>query len=197
MKQRIARAILGLLGWSLVGKPPTAQRFVLIAAPHTSNWDFPLMLLYAWAFGVRVNWLAKHTLFFPGANAILRALGGIPVVRHKNRRMVDTMVGAFHSNPRLILVIPAEGTRSFSQYWKSGFYHIARKASVPIVPSFLDYDKKRGGFGRPLLTSANLRRDMDYFREFYQGVSGKFPEQFGPVRLAEEDQPADSTDIAA
>ena len=74
MKQKIARAILRLFGWSMVGTPPVERRFVLIAAPHTSNWDFPLMLLYAMAFGVKVNWLAKHTLFFPGANWIMRAL---------------------------------------------------------------------------------------------------------------------------
>ena len=186
MKQKIARAILRLFGWSMVGTPPVERRFVLIAAPHTSNWDFPLMLLYAMAFGVKVNWLAKHTLFFPGANWIMRALGGIPVVRHKNHRMVDTMIEAFRSNAELVLVIPAEGTRAFTEYWKSGFYHIARGASVPIIPSMLDYGRKRGGFGLPLITTGNISADMDYFREFYRGVEGKFPGQFGPVRLVEE-----------
>ncbi|MEM1114366.1 MAG: lysophospholipid acyltransferase family protein [Pseudomonadota bacterium] len=197
MKQKLARALLRMLGWSMEGEPPTAKRFVLIAAPHTSNWDFPYMLLYAWAFGVQVNWLAKHTLFFPGANGILRALGGIPVVRHKSQRMVDTMVDALQANEELILVIPAEGTRAFTKYWKSGFYHIARRASVPIVPSRLDYKKKSGGFGKPLHVSGSLERDMNYFRQFYRGVSGKYPDQFGPIRLAEEDRPTDSEGLAA
>ncbi len=187
MKKRLARGLLRLFGWTLDGEPPVDHRYVLIAAPHTSNWDFPLMILFAMAYGVKVNWLAKHTLFFPGANWFLRGLGGIPVVRHRSRRMVDTMVEAFRANAELILVIPTEGTRSLSSYWKSGFYHIATGAAVPIVPSFLDYLQKRGGFGRPLNPSGDLSLDMDYFREFYAGMQGRFPRQFGPIRLREED----------
>ena len=187
MKQWLARSILRLFGWRLEGIAPEARRFVLIAAPHTSNWDFPLMLLYAWSFGVKVNWLAKHTLFFPGAGMIMRALGGIPVVRHRNRNMVDTMVQAFKDNAELILVIPTEGTRALTEYWKSGFYHIAVGAQVPIIPSFLDWGPRRGGFGPALNPTGDLGQDMHFFREFYAGMRGRFDGQFGPVRLREEE----------
>ena len=118
---------------------------------------------------------------------IMRALGGIPVARHRSGNLVDTLVESFASRAKLALVVPTEGTRARADYWRSGFYHIARKAGVPIVPSFLDYGSKRGGFGPALETCGELTEDMNYLREFYRGMQGKFPEQFGPVRLREED----------
>jgi 1-acyl-sn-glycerol-3-phosphate acyltransferase len=96
--------------------------------------------------------------------------------------MVELFGGATHQ----VLVVPTEGTRERTEYWKSGFYHIARKAGVPIVPSFLDFGRKRGGFGPPLEVSGDIRSDMQYFRDFYAGMQGKFPERFGPIRLKEE-----------
>lgn len=187
MKQKMARWLLQTLGWSLDGEPPGETHFVLIAAPHTSNWDFPLMMLFAAAFGVKINWLAKDTLFRPGMGWLMHALGGVPVVRSKSRNMVDTMVEAFESNKQLILAVPTEGTRTLTEHWKSGFYHIACGAKVPIVPSFLNYGEKRGGFGLPIIPTGDLRADMDYFRQFYSGMRGRFPGQFGPIRLKEED----------
>ncbi len=86
------------------------------------------------------------------------------------------------------MTVPAEGTRSYRDYWKSGFYHIAREAGVPIVPSYLDYGQKRGGFGPALTPTGDISADMDYFREFYAPMEGRFPNLFGPVRLREEDE---------
>ena len=186
MKKQLARLVLRLFGWRLGGKPPVDRRFVLIAAPHTSNWDFPLMLLYAMAYGLKVNWLAKHTLFVPGAAWVLRALGGIPVRRHRSHNLVEGMLDAFRNHADLILVIPTEGTRSLTRYWKSGFYHIAHGARVPIVPSFLDYAERRGGFGPSMNPTGDVVKDMNYFRQFYAGMQGRLPAQFGPVRLKEE-----------
>ncbi len=162
------------------------DRYVLIAAPHTSNWDFPLMLLYAAAFEIKVTWMAKHSLFFPPLGWFMRLLGGMPIVRHENRNVVDSMVDVFRDASQLVLVVPAEGTRELTEYWKSGFYHIARQASVPIVPSFLDFGRKRGGFGPALYVSGDVAADMQYFREFYADMAGKFPAKFGPIRLREE-----------
>jgi 1-acyl-sn-glycerol-3-phosphate acyltransferase len=189
MKKRLARWLLHLTGWQLVGTRPLCDRYVLIAAPHTSNWDFPLMLLFAAAFEIKVSWMAKHSLFYPPMGWVMRALGGIPITRHKNRNVVASMVKVFETTPRLVLVVPTEGTRKRSDYWKSGFYHIARHAGVSIVPSFLDFKSKRGGFGPALTTTDELRSDMQYFRDFYLGMEGKFPNQFGPVKLKEEDNP--------
>ncbi len=189
MKQRFARWLLELLGWKIDGIPPAERRFVLIAAPHTSNWDFPLMLLYAAAFGMKVKWLAKESLFWPPLGWFMRAMGGVPVVRDKNQKQVANMKEAFASAAELVLVVPTEGTRALAQFWKSGFYHIANGAKVPIVPSYLDYGLKRGGFGPPLTPSGEITRDMDIFRDFYAPMVGKFPDMFGPVRLREEDAP--------
>ncbi len=186
LKTRIARGLLRLLGWRLEGARPDHERYVLIAAPHTSNWDFPLMLAFAAAFDIKVTWMAKHTLFFPPVGWIMRALGGMPVVRHKNKNVVTAMVELFRTAPDLVLVVPTEGTRERTDHWKSGFYHIARQAGVPVVPSFLDFGGKRGGFGPALELTGNVRADMQYFRDFYRDMKGKYPDQFGPIRLKEE-----------
>lgn len=191
MKKHLARWILRITGWQLDGARPEYNRYVLIAAPHTSNWDFLLMLLFAAAFDIKVTWMAKHSLFFPPMGWILRAMGGMPIIRHKSRNVVDTMVDSFSTSAQLVLVVPTEGTRERTDYWKSGFYHIARQANVPIVPSFLDFGRKRGGFGPPLQLSGDVRTDMQYFRDFYQGMQGKFPSQFGPIKLKEEEQSGD------
>ena len=106
MKQRFARWLLHLAGWQLEGARPAFDRYVLIAAPHTSNWDFPLMLAYAAAFDIKVTWMAKHSLFFPPVGWIMRALGGMPIFRHQSRNVVDAMVGVFGSVSRLVLVVP-------------------------------------------------------------------------------------------
>lgn len=189
MKKRLSRWLLHLTGWQLVGIRPACDHYVLIAAPHTSNWDFPLMLMFAAAFDIKVTWMAKHSLFYPPMGWIMRALGGMPIIRHKNQNVVGAMVDAFQTVPHLVLVVPTEGTREKSEYWKSGFYHIARQAGVPIVPSFLDFGSKRGGFGAALTITDDVRADMQYFRDFYRGMKGKFPDQFGPVKLKEEENP--------
>lgn len=147
-----------------------------------------MMLLYAAAFDIPVTWMMKHTWFYPPVGWMMRALGGMPIERHRKRNIVASMVTAFQSAEHLVLVVPTEGTRDKTKYWKSGFYHIAREAGVPIVPSFLDYGRKRGGFGPPLLSTGELGSDMQYFREFYAGMHGRFPDKFGAIRLKEEDQ---------
>ena len=187
MKKRFAQWLLTRLGWQLEGARPEHERYVLIAAPHTSNWDFAYMLVFAAAFDIKVTWMAKHSLFFPPVGWIMRAMGGMPIVRHERGNVVDGMVEAFKTAAQLVLVVPTEGTRERTDHWKSGFYHIARQAGVPIVPSFLDFGRKRGGFGPAMETTDDVRADMQYFRDFYAGMLGKFPHQFGPIRLREED----------
>lgn len=187
MKQSLARKLLGLFGWTLEGAKPTCPQCVLIAAPHTSNWDFPLMLLFAAAFDMKITWMAKDSLFWPPLSWLMRAMGGMPIVRHRSTRTVDAMIDAFKGKDSLLLVVPTEGTRAKADYWKSGFYHIARQANVPICPSFLDFGRKRGGFGPVMEVTGNVAQDMEYFREFYSGMKGKFPEMFGPIRMREED----------
>lgn len=186
VRRLLARLFLAITGWKPEGERPVPDRFVLIAAPHTTNWDFPYLLAFAEVYGVRVSWIGKHTLFRWPFGPLMRALGGIPIRRHKRENQVEVLARLFEARDTLALVIPAEGTRDYVEYWKSGFYHIARRADVPIVPSFLDYARKRGGFGPALEATGDVTRDMDRIRAFYAGRQGRFPERFGRIRLREE-----------
>jgi 1-acyl-sn-glycerol-3-phosphate acyltransferase len=182
----IARSFLKLTGWRAEGARPAESRFVLIAAPHTSNWDLPYLLALAIVFDVKISWMGKHVLFRPPMGWIMRRLGGIPVVRHRRGNMVSDLAQLFERSDSLALVVPAEGTRSYVSHWKSGFYHIARAANVPILPSYLDYSRRCGGFGPPLFPTGDIPSDMDEVRDFYSDKVGRYPDQFGEVRLKEE-----------
>lgn len=144
------------------------------------------MLAFAAAFDIKISWMAKHNLFFGPLGWMMRGLGGIPIARHRKGNMVESMVETFNQAQSLVLVVPTEGTRARTDYWKSGFYHIARGAGVAIVPSYLDYGNKRGGFGPAMMTTGDINTDMPFFREFYAPMSGRTPDWFGPVRLREE-----------
>ena len=187
MRKLLARLFLRLTGWQGEGERPTASKYVLIAAPHTSNWDLPYLLAFAAIYDLRISWMGKHTLFRPPAGWILSRLGGIPIRRHERGNVVKRMVEAFQETEFLALVVPAEGTRGRVDRWKSGFYHVARMARVPVVLSYLDYSRKRGGFGPALLPSGDLVKDMDEIRAFYSDKIGKYPHLFGEIRLKEEE----------
>lgn len=187
MKNWIARTYLRIMGWEADGVRPEAPKFVLIAAPHTTNWDFPFTLAFAQVFGVKIRWMGKHTLFQFPFGWIMKKLGGIPVRRHERGNIVQAMAEDLKQFDELALTVPAEGTRSRVEYWKSGFYHIAVQAGVPIVPGYLDYKRKRGGFGPAIMPTGDMKADMDRIRAFYADKYGKYPENFGPVRLKEED----------
>ena len=192
-RRALARVVLRLWGWTVIGEPPAPQKYVLIAAPHTSNWDFIFLLAFAWHFGVEVSWLGKREMFRWPFASLLTLLGGIPVARRSSDKMVDRMKELFDSREALCLVVPVEGTRSYVDYWKSGFYHIARAAGVPIVMSYLDYPRKLGGFGAALVPTGDIATDMDAIRAFYDGKQGKRIDWTGRIRLKEEDQPAEAT----
>ena len=194
MRRWFARKLLTLLGWKIEGEKPLHTSYVLIAAPHTSNWDFPLMILFAWAFDIRMSWMGKHSLFHPPFGWVMRALGGVSVDRREGGNLVEALVGEFMEREELVLVVPAEGTRARADYWRSGFYHIARGAAVPIVPSYLDFSQKRGGFGPAVPVTGDVSRDMAVLRDFYAPMRGLYPDQFGPVRLREEDTPEPPAD---
>lgn len=186
LRRHLARRLLSLVGWRTEGEPPTPHRFVLIAAPHTSNWDFPLMMLMAWQTGLSIHWLGKQSLFRGPMGWLLRRLGGVPVERSAPNRMVDQMADVFADRGDFALVVPPEGTRSRSDHWKSGFYRIAHGAQVPILCSYLDYATKVGGFGPLLTPSGDVRADMDLVRAFYADKHGRYPDQVSEIRLRDE-----------
>lgn len=133
---------LKIFGWKAVGKVPPFPKFVVIAAPHTSNWDLPVMLALAFFLGVHVSWMGKHTIFRGPFGPLFRWLGGIPLDRASSHNAVDQMIQAFKEHDSLFLGLAPEGTRRRVAFWKSGFYHIATGAGVPIVVGFVDYKKR-------------------------------------------------------
>jgi 1-acyl-sn-glycerol-3-phosphate acyltransferase len=187
LKQWIGKAFLRVAGWKTDGVRPAADRYVIIAAPHTSNWDMPFMLAIAFVYDIPVRWMGKHTLFKAPFGSFFKSLGGIPIVRHRPGGVVGQMVEHFENNESLALMVPAEGTRSHVEYWKSGFYHIARSADVPVILSYLDARKKVGGIGPAIELTGDFGADMDKIRKFYAGMQGFRPENIGVIRLREED----------
>lgn len=188
IKKALGKTFLWLTGWKEAGAPPPqAHRFVLIAAPHTSNWDLVFTLALTWAAAVDVHWLGKHTLFGFPFGPFFRFLGGIPVQRERRSNLVDAAAALFAENEALILTVPAEGTRERVDHWKSGFYFIARKADVPVVLGYLDFKRKAGGFGPALSLTGDLKADMDRIRAFYADKAGRFPEKFATPRLKGEE----------
>ena len=173
-------AFLRLAGWQVVGKlPANAAKSVLIAAPHTSNWDLPYTLMVAFALRLNVYWIGKSSLFKPPFRGVMMWLGGIPVDRaQSNNLVVASSAAIMRATGPLQLIVPPEGTRSGTRYWKTGFYYIAAGASVPIVMAYLDYDKKIGGLGPVFEITGDIEADMVAIKAFYAGVKGKNADQF-------------------
>jgi 1-acyl-sn-glycerol-3-phosphate acyltransferase len=174
---------LKLAGWKVEGIVPVEQKYVLIAAPHTSNWDFPITLMVCFALRLRVYWMGKSSLFPPVVGHVMRWLGGIPVDRAKSGNLVQGTVDAFHANQRLTVIVPPEGTRGKVTHWKTGFYYIAQGAGVPIALGYLDFKRKAGGIGKMFTLSGDITADMEKIREFYCGISGKHPQQFDEGKI--------------
>jgi 1-acyl-sn-glycerol-3-phosphate acyltransferase len=147
------------------------------------------MLAVAYRLGVRPSWLGKRQLFRPPFGGFMRWLGGISVDRSARTNMVAQVVERFSDVDRLFLVIPPSATRHRAAHWKSGFYHIARGANVPILCTFLDYTRKVGGIGPAVVPSGDVRADMDVIRAFYEGVEGRYPQNHTPIYLPEEAPP--------
>ncbi len=171
---------LKLAGWKIQGTLPSgAEKSVLIAAPHTSNWDLPYTLMVAFSLRLTVYWMGKEQIFRFPFRGLMMWLGGIPVQREKSNNLVAASVEAIKaaSGP-LQLVVPPEGTRSKTRYWKTGFYHIAVGAKVPIVMAYMDYEKKISGLGPVFEPTGNIEADMAQIKAFYANFKGKNASQF-------------------
>ncbi len=189
MRRVLANFWLVLWRWRcLPPSEPVPDRCVVIAYPHTTNWDFPMMLAIAGRSDVPVKWLGKRQLFRGPMGVVLRALGGVSVERSGNQGMVASLVDEFGRQERLALIVPAEGTRSKVEYWRSGFYRIAQAAEVPIVCAFVDGNTRTGGFGLVLEPTGDAATDMERIRCFYAGMDGLKPGRTTVPRLREEDE---------
>ena len=187
MRQRLATWALRLRRWRLVGRLPGLPKYLVVFGPHTCNWDFPLGMFAAAGFGIRPSWLGKHTIFRWPIAGFLRHMGGIPVRRDHREGIVGQIAAAYAAADSLILGMTPEGTRSLTPYWRSGFYHMALAAGVPIVLVSIDRPTKCISVGPTVIPTGEPCRDMEEIRAFYAGTRGIHPEKASPVRLREED----------
>ena len=174
----VSGAYLKLAGWKVCGDWPALDRAVLVAAPHTSNWDGLNMLATAGHYRVKLRWMGKASLTRGPFGWLIKALGCVPIDRSQSNDLVRVMADAFATSERMVLAIPPEGTRSAVLEWKSGFYHIAVAAGVPIVLSVLDYGTKRVSLAAVLYPSGDYEADMVIIRGHYAGAVGKNREKF-------------------
>lgn len=171
------KSLTWLRGWQVVGEKPSDKKYILIAAPHSSNWDFPTMMGAAFVLGLDVHWIGKHTLFPRGVvGLVMRWLGGISIDRGKTNNTVDQMVEQYALRDELLVLIAPEGTRSKVDNWKAGFYHIAVGAGVPIYLAFLDTKKRQTGIGKVIHPSGDYEKDLAEIKAFYSDKVGFNPE---------------------
>lgn len=185
--ERVAYAALRLSGWRVTGDRPSTPKFVLIVAPHTSNWDFFVGLACGYGAGLLSRWpygfFVKAELFRGPLALVFGGLGGIPIDRSAPHDAVQRSVEVLRRRERYMLVITPEGTRRRTEQWRAGFYHIARNAGLPVVPVCFDYGRKECRIGPATALSGDVEADLDVFRRFYAGARAKRPERFGPIRF--------------
>lgn len=172
-------AYLKVMGWRIEGDWPDYDKMVVVAAPHTSNWDGVNMIVAAGYFRVKLAWMGKKSLTQGPLGGIVKWLGCVPIDRSARHDVVGQMKDAFQHADKLILVIPPEGTRGRADEWKTGFYHIAHGAGVPIVMSVLDYGTKTMRISGDVLPSGDYQVDLPLIKAHYADAQGKHRDQFG------------------
>ncbi len=182
----LAYVTLRVRGFTFEGRVPEAAKFVVVGAPHTSNWDFLVFLAALHHFRIRARYLGKHTLFRWPFGGLMRRLGGIPVRRDRPGSIARDVANEFDETDRMALVLAPEGTRQETTAWKSGFYRIALAADVPIVPAFVDLPNRRIVLGPPLALTGSPGDDMDRVRAFYE-EAGASDERVRTISIHEED----------
>lgn len=190
-KSVVADAAVRLIGYRFVfEEEPPVDGAIFIGAPHTSYFDFALMLMVAWKKGIPVRWLGKKQFFTHPFGVVVRAIGGIPVDREAPGGMAQALAEQLRQTPGAALILAPEGTRSKRDRWKSGFYRIAQDASLPVATGFVDSATRTLGLGPTIVPSGDVRADMDRLREFYAGKKGWRPGLESGVRISMEEQTA-------
>jgi 1-acyl-sn-glycerol-3-phosphate acyltransferase len=178
LSRQAAQGLMRLLGWRFAGSVPNLPKMVLIGAPHTSNWDFPLAMMLFIALQARVYWLGKHTFVNGPLKPLLLWLGGVAVDRRAASGVVEQTAIQFQQRNQFILGLAPEGTRSLVPRWRMGFFYIAQAANVPILPIALDYGRKTIGIGDPIWPEVGETAVLAQLRSFYDSVQGRNPEKF-------------------
>ncbi|WP_193161598.1 1-acyl-sn-glycerol-3-phosphate acyltransferase [Microbulbifer hainanensis] len=180
--RQLARLLLKLHGWRVVADQQALKlkKYVLLGAPHTTNWDGYYFILTALKLGLVPQWMGKDKLFKFPLGGTMRWFGGIAVDRSKSNNLVEATVEQFNKSDALVVAVPPEGTRGAAERWKTGFYHIARGAAVPVVCGFINFAKKEVGLGPAMEMGRDLAAELVRFRDFYADKVGKFPERYTP-----------------
>lgn len=190
LRRLAARAFWSLSGWTLRTEPAPQRPTILLGAPHTSNWDFALMLAIAWRLDMDIRWLGKSSLFSGWRGPLMRSLGGIPVNRAAPQDVVADVVEQARSGAVFGLVVTPDGTRSGHTHWKSGFYRIARETQMPVTLGYVDRTTKTSGLGPTIELTGDVAADMDRIRAFYADKAGFRPENRVEPRLRDESSDA-------
>ncbi len=181
MKQFIGKFILFIFGWKTVYKPEfQSKKCVMVAAPHTSNWDLFFSIAFYWKENIEAKFFIKDDWTKGIHGYFIKKLGGIGVTRGKKNNLVDLSIKTFNENENFILLVPAEATRKRVKKWKRGFYVIAQGAKVPIALGYLDYKEKIASVGALINLTNDFERDMMKIEEFYKNITAKHPENYNP-----------------
>lgn len=178
MKNLIAKKLLSLFKWELDTSIELPKKCVVCIAPHTSNWDFIVGILFKYATNLQASFFMKKEWFRFPLSIIMKSLGGIPIDRSKKNNVTDIIAEEFNKRDSLIIGLTPEGTRSLNYEWKKGFYYIAQKANVPIVLAYIDFKKKKVGYNK-LLIPTNYEDDIIMIKKYYSNINAKYPEKFG------------------
>lgn len=177
----LACRIMKTCGWRIEGQLPQLPKFVVVGAPHTSNWDFPVAMMALFAFRLKASWMGKDSLFRGILKPFFLWLGGIPIDRSKSNNVVKRSVQIFNLNDKMVMLIPPSGTRRKTTAWKTGFYYIALGANVPIVLGYADFHRKICGIGPVFYPTGDVETDIERIQSFYSNITAKYPEkQFRP-----------------
>ncbi|MEE2930994.1 MAG: 1-acyl-sn-glycerol-3-phosphate acyltransferase [Bacteroidota bacterium] len=178
MKKLISKIIFSLLGWEIITSSYFPEKCIIVAAPHTSNWDFLFGRCFSYIVDIKPKYLAKSQLFIPVLGYLLKLNGGVPVYRDSKNDIVQQMVSLFQKHKKFILGIAPEGTRSKVEKWKTGFYYIALEAKVPIILTGIDYKKKVIGVIGKLIPTGDFNKDMKYIQDKFQYLYPKNPQNY-------------------
>lgn len=176
LAETLGRVVLKLMGWRIEGELPALDKFVVIGAHHTSNWDFVIFIAVKFVLRLNARWFGKHTIFRRPFGGLMRLWGGIPIHRDRQHNAVEQAIQAFREHRQFMLVLSPEGTRKKVARWKMGFYHIALGAGVPIVLAALDYRNKRVFIGPTFWPSGDEDVDLGEILAFYRPFVPKKPE---------------------
>lgn len=183
MKKILSKIIFWMIGWEVIGISDYPKKCIVVAAPHTSNWDFLIGRCYGYIVDITPKYLIKSELFFPVLGTLFKWNGGIPVYRKSQHNIVDQIVARFNNADKLILGIAPEGTRKRVEKWKTGFYHIANNANLPILLLAMDYKNKKVGIINQFIPTDDIEKDILFIQDQFKSIEGKIPENYNPIIL--------------